>query len=263
MADYDLIVVGAGLGRLTTGSLSARNGLKTLRSREQSDIVGGCCSTFELDGYNFDVGASIVELTRPVEMAFERMDRKLADYVDLVPCDPIYSFITPEGNRFTIPIDIEETNAIVKKMAPEDYDSWIKFEEFGMAPGVDHGALIATDMSTFSKAIKVVLKYPQDLQDAPVLPEEPRDGSDQGLHQQEHAGLGLLPVLLRRSASVPGLGHLRHDRPLRAPGDFLPQGRHDRHPRGIMEAGRRSSAWRCAPMPRSTSSSSRTAPSRA
>ena len=161
MADYDIVVVGAGLGGLTTGSLCARNGLKTL-VLEQSDIIGGCCSTFEHDGYHFDVGASIVELVRPLEMAFERMGKNMSDYVDLVPCDPIYSFITPEGNRFTIPIDIEETSEIVKKMAPEDYDNWIKFEEFGMWL-LDYAmeALIATDMSTFSRALKVVLKYPK------------------------------------------------------------------------------------------------------
>jgi DhnA family fructose-bisphosphate aldolase class Ia len=47
------------LGGLTTGGICARNGLKTL-VLEQSDIIGGCCSTFELDGYHFDVGASIV-----------------------------------------------------------------------------------------------------------------------------------------------------------------------------------------------------------
>ena len=52
MADYDVIVVGAGLGGLSTGALAAKEGFKTL-ILEQSDIIGGCCSTFEVDGYKF------------------------------------------------------------------------------------------------------------------------------------------------------------------------------------------------------------------
>jgi len=49
VADYDVIIVGAGLGGLSCGALLAKNGFKTL-VLEQSDIIGGCCSTFEADG---------------------------------------------------------------------------------------------------------------------------------------------------------------------------------------------------------------------
>lgn len=169
MPDYDAIVIGAGLGGLTTGSIISKNGFKTL-VLEQSDIIGGCCSTFENQGYKFDVGASIVELIRPLEMVFEAMEKKIDDYIDLVPCDPIYSFVTPDGRKFSIPTDLEKTNAIIKKMAPEDYDSWIKFEEFGMwliQYGLD--SMICADMSTMSSALKVMAKYPKVYKMLPML----------------------------------------------------------------------------------------------
>jgi len=70
MADYDVIVIGAGLGGLTAGSLLAKQGRKVL-VLEQGDLVGGCCSTFEKDGYHFDIGASIVEAIRNMKMLFE------------------------------------------------------------------------------------------------------------------------------------------------------------------------------------------------
>ncbi len=161
MPDYDVVIAGAGLGGLTTGTLCAMKGLKTL-VLEQSDLIGGCCSTFEQDGYYFDVGASIVELVRPVEMAFERMGKKLSDYIELIPCDPIYSFITPEGERFTIPLDMEETNEVIRKMAPEDYESWMKFSQFGMwLLQYALEALVTSDLNTFSKALPLILKYPR------------------------------------------------------------------------------------------------------
>lgn len=169
MPDYDVIVIGGGLGGLTTGSLLAHEGKKVC-VLEQSDIIGGCCSTFDMNGYRFDVGATIVELIRPLEIVFEKMGKSLNDYVDLQPCDPIYSFITPEGKRFTIPTDIEETNKVIKEMAPEDYDSWKKFEEFGMWL-LDYAmdAMLTTDMNTFSSALKLLLKYPKVYKIAPTF----------------------------------------------------------------------------------------------
>ncbi len=55
MSDYDVVVIGAGLGGLSAGGLLARQGRKVL-VLEQAERIGGCCSTFERDGYHFDVG---------------------------------------------------------------------------------------------------------------------------------------------------------------------------------------------------------------
>lgn len=161
MPDYDAIIIGAGLGGLTTGSLLSKNGMKVL-VLEQNNVIGGCCSTFENQGYKFDVGASIVELVRPLEIVFERMGKNIKDYLDLVPCDPIYSFITPEGKRFTMPTSLEGTREVIKKMAPEDYESWVKFEEFGMwLLHYAMEAMLCADMNTFGAAMKIVAKYPK------------------------------------------------------------------------------------------------------
>jgi len=51
----DVIIVGSGLGSLTTGSLLAQRGWKVL-ILEQHDQAGGCLHTFEEKGYEFDVG---------------------------------------------------------------------------------------------------------------------------------------------------------------------------------------------------------------
>ena len=60
MPDVDVVVIGAGLGGLTAAALAAQSGRKTLLV-EQSTRVGGLCSTREVDGFRFDVGASIIE----------------------------------------------------------------------------------------------------------------------------------------------------------------------------------------------------------
>ena len=57
---YDAIIIGAGCGGTTAAALLAKNGYDVLLL-EQSSLIGGCCSTAKIRGYNFDLGASIIE----------------------------------------------------------------------------------------------------------------------------------------------------------------------------------------------------------
>ncbi|MFV1951415.1 MAG: phytoene desaturase family protein [Nitrospinota bacterium] len=58
LIDYDVIVIGAGIGGLTTASLLAKRGFKVV-VLEQSDHPGGYCSSLPQNGYLFDIGASL------------------------------------------------------------------------------------------------------------------------------------------------------------------------------------------------------------
>ena len=52
---YDVIVIGAGIGGLTCGAFLAKEGLSVLVA-EQHSRPGGCCTTFQRKGFNFDAG---------------------------------------------------------------------------------------------------------------------------------------------------------------------------------------------------------------
>lgn len=129
MPDYDVIVIGAGLGGLSSAALLARQGRKVL-VLEQSDRIGGCCSTFEREGYRFDVGASIVEIIKPIEDAFQRLGTTFQKEVDLIACDPIMSFIERDGSRVTYPLSVERTGELIRELDAEDGRRWNDFCAF-------------------------------------------------------------------------------------------------------------------------------------
>jgi len=55
--NYDVVVIGGGIGGLTCGALLAMNRMSVLVA-EQGSKPGGCCSSFEHKGYIFDNGLS-------------------------------------------------------------------------------------------------------------------------------------------------------------------------------------------------------------
>ena len=55
MTDYDVIVIGSGIGGTGLGVILASRGLKTLLI-EKNDFIGGRCSTYEKEGFQIDVG---------------------------------------------------------------------------------------------------------------------------------------------------------------------------------------------------------------
>ncbi len=59
MADTDVIIIGAGVAGLICGCLLAKKGLKVL-TIEKNQRVGGCCSSFQKDGFSFDLSVQSI-----------------------------------------------------------------------------------------------------------------------------------------------------------------------------------------------------------
>ena len=160
MADYDVIVIGAGLGGVTSGAICAARGRRVL-VLEQADLVGGCCSTFEKEGFHFDIGASIVEVIDSVERAFRAMGAEMSEELDLIPCDPIYDYILKDGTRFQFPVSVEGTTEVIRRVAPDDVEAWQKFaaymKEF-MALASD--AVFGSPMVTMGDVARMFIRYP-------------------------------------------------------------------------------------------------------
>ena len=51
--DYDVIIIGAGLGGLVCGCVLAQKGMR-VAIFEKLPSIGGCCASFTLKGFTFD-----------------------------------------------------------------------------------------------------------------------------------------------------------------------------------------------------------------
>ncbi|MBN1262627.1 MAG: NAD(P)/FAD-dependent oxidoreductase [Anaerolineae bacterium] len=164
MADYDVIVIGAGTGGLSAGAQLAAQGRKTL-VLEQGPRVGGCCSTFEREGFHFDLGASLIESPGLINMAFEQLGTTLKDEVDLIACDPIYTLALKDGTRIPRPLAVDAAAEEIRKIAPDEVSNWYAYidymkgflnaaHEFFLSP-----TLTANDMARFFINSPEMLKY--------------------------------------------------------------------------------------------------------
>jgi len=169
MSDYDVIVIGAGLGGLSSGALLAHQGRRVL-VLEQSDRVGGCCSSFEKNGYTFDVGASIVEIIQPIEKVFNLLGTSLQSEIDLISCDPIMSFIFENGERITYPLSAEKTGEIISRISPEDGKKWKEFSAFSHElMDVTLDTFFCEPASSLPDMARLIKKNPKFLKFLPVF----------------------------------------------------------------------------------------------
>jgi phytoene desaturase len=169
MADYDVLIIGAGCGGLSVGSLLAKKGRKVLII-EQSDRIGGCCSTFEKDGFLFDLGASLIEDAEVINWAFERLGTTLWKEVDLVACDPVYTVILKDGTKIKYPISSEGTAQAISKISPEDGKRWFEYAKHmqGFLDAAFKGFFTAP-VNTVADMVKMFARTPALLKYGPMF----------------------------------------------------------------------------------------------
>lgn len=124
MAGQRVVVVGAGIGGLTAGALLARRGYSVLML-DQALVPGGCASTFQRQGFTFDVGATQVAGLEPGGIH----DRIFAE-LEIAPpaatfCDPACAVYLPgETEPIHVWRDPEQWKAERQRQFPGSEPFW-------------------------------------------------------------------------------------------------------------------------------------------
>jgi prolycopene isomerase len=94
--DVDVIIIGAGMAGLTCGCLLAKRGLRVVMI-EKNEKVGGCCASFQKDGFSFDLSVqSLGECQRGGRVWSLLKELDLLDQIHFISLEPAREYHFPD-----------------------------------------------------------------------------------------------------------------------------------------------------------------------
>jgi len=121
-----IIVIGSGFGGLATASRLLSQGHE-VEIFEKRDKPGGRAYVYEIDGFKFDGGPTVITAPFLFDEIFQAAGKKREDYFDLVPCDPFYRIFNAEGKKFDYNGDHNFVLNEIEKWNPKDKDGYTRF----------------------------------------------------------------------------------------------------------------------------------------
>jgi phytoene desaturase len=148
----NIIVIGSGFGGLGAASrlLSAGHDVTIYEKR---DKPGGRGYLYEINGFKFDGGPTVITAPFMFDDIFAAAGKKREDYITFVPCDPFYRIFDPQGVPFDYNDNHEFVLSEIEKRNPDDKEGYTRFLattkaifEKGFVELADHPFLNFTDM---------------------------------------------------------------------------------------------------------------------
>lgn len=120
-----VVVIGSGLGGLAAAIRLRAMGHEVL-VLEAADMAGGRARVFHQDGFTFDAGPTVVTASYLFDELWELVGRDRKDYFDLVPVDPFYKVLFPDGSTFDYVGEEQRILSQIEAMSPGDVDGYRK-----------------------------------------------------------------------------------------------------------------------------------------
>ena len=127
---YDVVIIGAGIGGLVCGCYLAKAGLRVLIV-EKNDKPGGYCTSFERDGYRFDVGIHYLGGIKRGILGKILKELEVKDKIKFNQIDPTDKIIMP-NNICHIRANPYDTIEEFKKNFPKEKITIERFFKFIM-----------------------------------------------------------------------------------------------------------------------------------
>lgn len=121
-----IIVIGSGFGGLAAAIRLANRGHQ-VEIFEKRDKLGGRAYVYEINGFKFDGGPTVITAPFLFDEIFETAGRRREDYFNFVPCDPYYRIFDHQGRAFDYNGDEQFILDQIGRWNPEDRAGYQKF----------------------------------------------------------------------------------------------------------------------------------------
>ncbi len=121
-----IIVIGSGFGGLAAAIRLAARGHE-VDLYEKRDKLGGRAYVYEIDGFKFDGGPTVITAPFLFDDIYEAAGQKREDHIDFIPLDPFYRIFNSEGRPFDYNGDEAFIRDQISKFSPEDADGYSRF----------------------------------------------------------------------------------------------------------------------------------------
>ncbi len=126
MSRKDIIVIGAGFGGLSAAIRLLSQGHKVTLI-DKRDKPGGRGYQYEIDGFKFDGGPTVITAPYMFDELFELFGKDRTAYFDLIELDPFYRLFNENGEYFNYRKDLNEACEEVARFSPSDVQGYKDF----------------------------------------------------------------------------------------------------------------------------------------
>jgi phytoene desaturase len=121
-----VIVIGSGFGGLATAVRLAARGFD-VEIYEKRDKLGGRGYVYEINGFKFDGGPTVITAPFMFDDIFAAANRRREDYFQMVPVDPFYRIFDHNGNSFDYNGNPDFIHSEIARINPADVQNYQRF----------------------------------------------------------------------------------------------------------------------------------------
>ena len=121
-----VIIIGSGFGGLGAAARLAARGHQ-VELFEKRDKPGGRAYVYEIDGFKFDGGPTVITAPFMFDDIFALAGRRREDYIRFVPCNPFYRIFNHEGRQFNYNGDMALILDQIDRWNPADKAGYQRF----------------------------------------------------------------------------------------------------------------------------------------
>ena len=124
-----VIVIGSGFGGLAAALRLRAKDLDVTLVEKQPDL-GGRARVFKKGSFIYDGGPTVITAPYLFEELFSLFNKKISNYVEIVPLDLWYRFVFSDGQTFDYSGDEKSMEQEVKKFSDKDFEGYNNLVNF-------------------------------------------------------------------------------------------------------------------------------------